>query len=238
MLREETSSFTNRHLSSDASSVKKISDCSNPKVTAYFHPAVNHRRKCARPGELMKAIRIHGYGGSEVLKYEDAPRPHPKVGEVLIRVYAAGVNPFDWKVCAGHMKDFVQHKLPLIPGWEVSGVIEQIGAAVSQFKDGDLVYGNLDPSRDGAYAEYAIARESELALKPTSLHHVHAAAIPSIALRTRQSVREIATLIAAGKLELRVECILPLSEARRAHEIGQSGQVRGKIVLRVKEPRP
>ena len=186
----------------------------------------------------MKAIRIHRFGGSEVLKYEDAPRPQPKASEVLIRVHAAGVNPFDWEVRGGHMRDFVQHKLPLIPGWEVSGVVEQIGAGVSRFKKGDLVYGNLDPNRDGVYAEYAIARESELALKPKSLHHVHAAAVPSIALRTCQSLFEIGRLIATGQLRLMVDRVLPLSEARRAHEIAQSGRVRGKIVLRVKEPQP
>jgi len=109
---------------------------------------------------------------------------------------------------------------------------------VSRFKQGDLVYGNLDLSRDGVYAEYAIAREPEIALKPKSLHHVHAAAVPSVALATCQSLLEIGKLIDGGKFKLTVDCVLPLSEARRAHEIGQSGRVRGKIVLRVREPQP
>ena len=186
----------------------------------------------------MKAIRIHGYGGSEVLKYEDAPRPYPKTGEVLIRVHAAGVNPFDWEVRAGHMRNFFKHKLPLILGWEVSGVVEKVGTCASQFKPGDLVYGNLDLRRNGVYAEYAIARESEIAFKPKSLDHVHAAAVPSLALTTCQSLPEIGKLIDAGKFKLAIDRVLPLSEARRAHGIGQSGQVRGKIVLRVKEPQP
>src|SRR3984893_7197135 len=65
----------------------------------------------------MKAIRIHNYGGPEVVQYEDAPRPEPQAGEVLVRVHAAGVNPIDWKVREGHMKDFWPHKFPLILGW-------------------------------------------------------------------------------------------------------------------------
>ena len=75
----------------------------------------------------MKAIRIHNYGGPEVLQYEDAPRPKPQAGEVLIRVHAAGVNPIDWKVREGHMKDFWPHKFPLILGWDLSGVVEEVG---------------------------------------------------------------------------------------------------------------
>src|SRR5260370_629940 len=100
----------------------------------------------------MKAIRIHNYGGPEVLKYEDAPRPEPQEGEVLVRVHAAGVNPIDWKVREGHMKDFWPHKFPLILGWDLSGVVEEIGAGVSRFKKADEVYSVPDASRDGAYA--------------------------------------------------------------------------------------
>ena len=132
--------------------------------------------------QTMKAVRIHNYGGPEVLQYEDAPRPKPQAGEVLIRVHAAGVNPIDWKIREGHMKNFWPHKFPLILGWDLSGVVEEIGpgpAAAGRFKIGDEVYSVPDTSRDGAYAEYIVVRESELALKPKSLHHVRAAAVPS-----------------------------------------------------------
>ena len=78
-------------------------------------------RSPQRKSQTMHAVRIHNYGGPEVLKYEDAPRPQVGNGNVLIRVYAAGVNAADWKVRAGHMRDFVRHELPLILGWEVSG---------------------------------------------------------------------------------------------------------------------
>ena len=93
---------------------------------------VRHTRtssgKMSKNVQAMKAIRIHNYGGPEVLKYEDAPRPKPQAGEVLVRVHAAGVNPIDWKVREGHMKDFWPHKFPLILGWDLSGVVEELGS--------------------------------------------------------------------------------------------------------------
>ena len=142
----------------------------------------------------MKAIRIHKYGGPEVLKYEDAPRPNPQAGEVLVRVHAAGVNPIDWKVREGEMKDFWPHQFPLILGWDLSGVVEELGKGVSQFKIGDEVYGLRDPTRGGAYADYIIVRETELALKPNSLHHIRAAAVPLAALTAWQSLFDTAQL--------------------------------------------
>jgi NADPH:quinone reductase-like Zn-dependent oxidoreductase len=142
----------------------------------------------------MKAVRIHNYGGPEVLQYEDAPRPKPQADEVLIRVHAAGVNPIDWKVREGHMKDFWHHKFPLILGWDLSGVVEEFGQGVSRFKIGDEVYSLPDPTRDGAYAEYIVVREPEVALKPKSLHHIRAAAVPLAALTAWQSLFDTAQL--------------------------------------------
>src|SRR6201981_1396678 len=138
--------------------------------------------------QTMKAIQIHKYGGPEVLQYEDAPRPKPKAGEVLVRVHAAGVNPIDWKVREGEMKDFWPHKFPLILGWDLSGVVEELGRGVSRFKIGDDVYGLPDPTRGGAYADYIVVRESELALKPDLLHHIRAGAVPLAALTAWQSL--------------------------------------------------
>jgi len=144
--------------------------------------------------KTMKAIRIHNYGGPEVLQYEDAPRPEPQAGEVLVRVHAAGVNPIDWKVREGHMKDFWPHKFPLILGWDVSGTVEEVGPGVSRFKISDEVYSIPDPTRNGAYADYIVVRESEVALKPNSLHHIRTAAVPLAALTAWQSLFDTAQL--------------------------------------------
>ena len=136
----------------------------------------------------MKAVRMHSYGGPEVLQYEDAPRPQLRKDEVLIRVHAAGVNPLDWKVRAGLSNGTVQHKLPLIPGWDVSGVVDEVGAGASQFKKGDEVIAMADPTRDGAYGDYIAVCEAALAPKPKSLHHVRAAAVPLSALTAWRSL--------------------------------------------------
>jgi NADPH:quinone reductase-like Zn-dependent oxidoreductase len=140
----------------------------------------------------MKAVRMHAYGGPEVLVYEDAPRPKAGAGEALIRVHAAGVNPLDWKVRGGYMKG--RNRLPLIPGWDVSGVVEEVGAGVDDVKKGDAVYGLLDFARDGTYAEYVAAKSAILAPKPTSLDHVNAAAVPLDALVAWQSMFDVADL--------------------------------------------
>jgi len=142
----------------------------------------------------MKAIRIHSYGGPEVLQYEDAPRPRPRSSEVLIRVHAAGVNPIDWKMRSGSLDGSIQHKLPLIPGWDVSGVVEEVGLGVSQFKKGDEVFAMADPTRDGAYADYIAVHETAVALKPKSLHHVRAAAVPLAALTAWRSLFDLGQL--------------------------------------------
>ena len=130
--------------------------------------------------ENMKAVRVHNYGGPEVLRFEDAPRPTPGSAELLIRVHAASVNPIDWKVRAGYMKDYIPLPLPFIPGWDVSGVVEAVGSGVTKFKKGDEVYARPDVSAHGygAYAQYVVAKEAETALKPKSIDHVHAATIP------------------------------------------------------------
>jgi NADPH:quinone reductase-like Zn-dependent oxidoreductase len=142
----------------------------------------------------MNAIRMHSYGGLEVLQWEDAPRPRVERGEVLIRVHAAGVNPLDWKVRAGLLNGSVQHKLPLIPGWDVSGVVDEVGPGVSRFKKGEEVFAMSDPNRDGSYADYITVHEAAIARKPKSLFHVHAAATPVAALTAWRSLFDLGHL--------------------------------------------
>ena len=142
----------------------------------------------------MKTIRIHNYGGPEVLLYEEAPRPQVRQGEVLIRVHAAGVNPLDCKVRAGELKEVIQHKPPLSPGWDVSGVVDEVGQGVSRLKRGDEVFAMADPMRDGAYADYIAVREATVAVKPKSLYHVRAAAVPLSALTAWQSLFDVGHL--------------------------------------------
>lgn len=138
----------------------------------------------------MKAIRIHSYGGPEVLVYEDAPRPSPAPDEVLIRVHAAGVNPIDWKIRAGYLSGFLNLTFPFILGIDVAGVVEGVGANVSGFKPGDSVYAWADISKNGSYAEYVTVKGENVAPKPVSLDFIQAAAVPQAALTAWQALFE------------------------------------------------
>ena len=125
--------------------------------------------------QTMQAILVHNYGGPEQLKLEQVQRPEPQAGEVLVRVYAAGVNQVDWKIRQGWMKDFRPMQFPYIPGVDLAGVVEKLGPGVSAFQQGQAVFGQ---SAKGAYTEYATASVETLALKPKTLNFDEAAAIP------------------------------------------------------------
>jgi NADPH:quinone reductase-like Zn-dependent oxidoreductase len=142
----------------------------------------------------MKVVRIHTYGSSDVLTYESAPCPLPGEGEMLIRVHATSVNPFDIAVRAGYMASYFDYTLPLILGTDVSGVVEELGPGTNSFSPGDAVYTRAGVYRDGSYAEYAVATSAEVTAKPNSLDHTHAAAIPHVALTAWQALFELADL--------------------------------------------
>lgn len=139
--------------------------------------------------KTMKSVCIYAYGGPEVLAYRDAPCPHPADGEVLVQVHAAGINPVDWKIREGHLKEMLPHTFPLILGWDVSGVVTSVGrSGITRLKVGDEVFSRPDILRNGAYAEYIVIKESEVALKPKSINHIHAAAIPLAGLTAWQAL--------------------------------------------------
>jgi NADPH:quinone reductase-like Zn-dependent oxidoreductase len=180
--------------------------------------------------ETMKAVRIHTYGGPEVLRYEEAPRPKPGAGEVLVRVHAAGVNPVDWKIREGYLKGRVDHSLPLILGWDVSGLVEVTGSGVAILKEGDEVYSRPDIARDGAYAGYIVVRETEVALKPKAIDHIHAAAIPLAALTAWQSLFDAAGLSAGQKVLIHAAAggvgsfAVQLAKWKGAHVVGTASK--------------
>jgi NADPH:quinone reductase-like Zn-dependent oxidoreductase len=139
----------------------------------------------------MKAMRIHTYGGPEVLRYEDAPRPAIGEEEVLIRVYAAAVNPLDWKVRSGLYADSYHPTFPLILGWDIAGVVEVTGMGVKNLAIGDEVYTR---PVTGGYAEYVAVPAADVAHKPYSLDFIQAAATPIAALTAWQAIVDAAHL--------------------------------------------
>jgi NADPH:quinone reductase-like Zn-dependent oxidoreductase len=138
----------------------------------------------------MNAVVAHEYGAPEVLKFERIPRPEPKENEALVRVVASSVNPADPLTLSGkYAKEFGTH-LPLIPGYDIAGIIDKVGAGVTKLKVGDAVYGY--PTFGGGWAEYVTATEGEVALKPKSLSFVQAAAVPMGALTAWQALVRVA----------------------------------------------
>jgi NADPH:quinone reductase-like Zn-dependent oxidoreductase len=127
---------------------------------------------------MMRAVRLHDYGGPDKLVLEEVPRPQPGQGQVLLHVRAAGVNPADWKIGRGAFKQFSPLQFPWTPGIEAAGVVESVGPDVKSFKRGQEVYGVLS----GAYAEYAVVKESDIQLKPAGVSFEEAAAVPVGAL--------------------------------------------------------
>jgi NADPH:quinone reductase-like Zn-dependent oxidoreductase len=138
----------------------------------------------------MKAARIHRFGPPGVILVEEMPRPRPTTGEVLVRIVAAGVGPWDALIREG--KSRVSPPPPLTLGSDLSGVVEGVGAAVTGFKIGDEVYGVTNPQFVGANAEFAIASADMIALKPQRLTHLDAASIPVVAVTAWQMLFEYA----------------------------------------------
>ncbi|MFI9050751.1 NADP-dependent oxidoreductase [Streptomyces sp. NPDC053427] len=143
----------------------------------------------------MKAISVNSSGGPSVLEYTD--QPDPKVGpdSVLIRVRAAGVNPVDWKIVEGHLDAIMYAHYPLIPGWDVSGVVEAVGADATEYKVGDEVIGYVrkDVVQHGTYAELVAAPVRTLARKPAALSWQEAAGLPLAGLTAYQSLKRVGT---------------------------------------------
>ncbi|MEJ8672769.1 NADP-dependent oxidoreductase [Streptomyces sp. MS1.AVA.1] len=146
----------------------------------------------------MKAILLHEFGGPEVLRYEEVAVPEPAQGEVLVRVHAVGLDPPDWYVREGMPGIPPEFRppfgLPLSPGTDISGVVEAVAADVHDFAAGDEVVGLLRfPAlmQSGAYAEYVTAPASDLAPKPTTVDHAHAAGLPMSGLTAWQYLIEV-----------------------------------------------
>jgi len=174
----------------------------------------------------MKAVRIHEYGGPDVLRYEDALQPAVGADEVLIRVHATSVNPVDWVMREGYFKEFLPLAFPATLGRDVAGVIEAVGAAVSHVKPGDAVIAWVDPWRTGTHAEFVAVPASHVAAKPQSLDYFHAAAIPHAGLTAWQVLFDAAGLTAGQTVLIHAAAggvgtfAVQLAKWKGAHVIG------------------
>lgn len=149
----------------------------------------------------MKAIRLHAFGGAENLTLDEVEIPQPGRGEVLIRNRAAGINPIDWKTCAGGGASAAIGELPFIPGWECAGTVDKVGDGVSGFKKGDEVFAFIRfPEAAGCYAEYTCAPANQIALRPASLDVNSAAGMGLAGLTAWQALHDKAQVKAGQKV--------------------------------------
>ena len=171
----------------------------------------------------MKAIRVHRFGSPEVMAFEDLPRPIPAANEVLVRVEAAGVGPWDAWIRAG--RSALPQPLPLTLGSDIAGTIESVGHEVSAFAAGDALYGVTNERFTGGYAEYAVAKASMIASKPRRLSFIEAASLPVIAVTAWQMLFDQA-VVSAGQRVLILGAAgnvgalaIQLAHQRRTHVI-------------------
>ncbi len=186
---------------------------------------------------MMKAVVIRSYGGREVLDVEEVPVPGIADDEVLIRVHAAGVNPVDWKVRAGYLKEMLPYEFPLTLGWDVSGTVAEAGSNVTGFSAGDEVYALADISRNGSYAEYIVVKADGVSLKPDSLDHVHAASVPLAALTAWQALFDTAGLSRGQKILIHAAAggvgsfAVQLAKWKGAHVLGTASARNREFLL-------
>jgi NADPH:quinone reductase-like Zn-dependent oxidoreductase len=150
----------------------------------------------------LKAAQINGYGGADALVTTDAAeKPVPGEGEVLVEVYAASANPFDWKVREGLTQSMAQLSFPATLGGDVAGVVSEVGPGVENFKTGQAVYGVAGAlSGKGSFAEFTPVSAGQLASKPESLDYVASAALPLVAVSAYQALVDHIGLQAGQKI--------------------------------------
>jgi len=150
----------------------------------------------------MKAIVFKEYGGPEVLLLAEMPDPVPGPGEVRIRITAAGVNPVDVKIRKGLRRDVIPHVLPIIPGWDAAGVVDAVGPGCTLHAAGDRVYSYCRKPivQHGAYADYIVLPETQVAPSPESIDDTHAAVVPLASLTAWQSLFDAGNLTAGQRV--------------------------------------
>lgn len=186
--------------------------------------------------ERMRAIRVRTAGGPEVLEEIEVDRPMPGPVEILVRVYAAGVNPTDWKARA--RGGTLAGPGPFVPGFDVSGVVEAVGPGVRMYAPGDEVFGMpLFPKPAGAYAEYVVAPPRHFARKPAGLDHVTAAGLPLAGLTAWQSLVDFANLQAGQRVLVHAAAggvghlAVQIAKASGAYVIGTASAAKHEFVL-------
>ncbi|MEC9490766.1 MAG: NADP-dependent oxidoreductase [Halanaerobiales bacterium] len=148
----------------------------------------------------MRAIVIDQYGDKEELKETDLPVPEPEADEILIEEHAAAVNPIDWKLRYGYLKEKLPFDFPIVLGWDVSGVVKKTGEDVTSFAKGERVFVRPELTNRGSYAEYTTARADLAARIPDNIDFKEAAAVPLAGLTAYQCLVDVGKLVSGSKV--------------------------------------
>lgn len=148
----------------------------------------------------MKAAIINRYGSTDVLQIKEVDKPKIESDQMLVKVYASSVNPIDWKIRKGLLKNRSGNSFPLLLGYDVSGKVVEVGDLVHEFHPGELIYARLDQSTGGAYAEYAAVSKRVAAAKPNNMTHEEAATVPLAAMTALQALENKGNIAAGDKV--------------------------------------
>ncbi|PKI16417.1 NADP-dependent oxidoreductase [Colwellia sp. 12G3] len=173
----------------------------------------------------MRAVRIHQYGGIETLKLEQIDTPVINADDILIKVKASSINPVDWKIREGYLKDFIPYKLPVTLGWDVAGTVAAVGDSVTDFNVGDEVFSRPEISRNGTYADFVAVKADEVALKSAKLDFGQAAALPLAGITAWQC------LVDVGQIKAGQRVLVHAGAGGVGHLAIQIAKAKGAIVI-------
>jgi len=148
----------------------------------------------------LKAIAIKQYGGKEQLKEINIPKPTPKEKQVIVKLHATSINPIDWKLREGYLKAMMPFEFPIILGWDVAGIVEEVGDHVQDFKVGDRVFARPETTNRGTYAEYTIVDTHLLAKIPDNISFGEAACVPLACLTAWQCLFDFGNIQKGDKV--------------------------------------
>ena len=176
-------------------------------------------------GKIMRAVQIHQYGGTETLQLVQIDTPKINADDILIQVKYAAINPVDWKIREGYLQEFIPYALPVTLGWDVAGIITEVGADVTDFNVGDEVFSRPDISRNGSYADFIAVKADEAVLKSSKLDFAQAASLPLAGITAWQC------LVDVGQLQAGQRVLIHAGAGGVGHLAIQIAKAKGAIVI-------
>lgn len=173
----------------------------------------------------MRAVQIQQYGGTETLQLVQIDTPTINADDILIQVKSAAINPVDWKIREGYLQEFIPYALPVTLGWDVAGIVTEVGASVTNFKVGDEVFSRPDISRDGSYADFIAVKADEAVLKSSKLDFAQAASLPLAGITAWQC------LVDVGQLQAGQRVLIHAGAGGVGHLAIQIAKAKGAIVI-------